>query len=74
MGNLKRRQREILATLTHLGGVASTRQIAERLTLSVNGVSQSLGALEGRYVTSLGGHAGDIAWKLLPGRKARRES
>lgn len=58
----KKRQRDILLALYHLGGTASTRQIAERLGLHVNGVAQSLGALD--CVEDLGGRAGDRQWRL----------
>jgi predicted transcriptional regulator len=60
---LKKRQKSILTALTELGGEATTRQIAERVNLHVNGVSQSLGALT-RQVECLGGRGGKIKWKL----------
>jgi hypothetical protein len=60
---LKKRQKEILAALSELGGEATTRQIAEKADLHVNGVSQSLGALHD-HVECLGGRAGDTRWKL----------
>lgn len=58
----KPRQRNILLALYHLGGTASTRQIADRLGLHVNGVAQSLGALD--CVEDLGGRAGQRRWRL----------
>lgn len=58
----KPRQRDILLTLHELGGTATTRQIAAKLGLHVNGVSQSLSALD--CVEHLGGHAGDRLWRL----------
>ena len=61
---LKKRQKIILSVLAELGGEATTRQIAEKANLHVNGVSQSLGALF-KYVKCLGGRAGDIKWKLI---------
>lgn len=60
---LKRRQRNILTALTDLGGEATTRQIAERAGLNVNGVSQSLGALY-QNVECLGGRGGETRWRL----------
>lgn len=61
---LKKRQKAILAALSELGGEATTRQIAEKVNLHVNGVSQSLGALY-KYVECLGGRAGETRWKLV---------
>lgn len=61
---LKKRQKNILSALHNLGGEATTRQIAERVNLHVNGVSQSLGALY-KYVECLGGRSGDTKWGLL---------
>jgi hypothetical protein len=60
---LKKRQKLILAALAELGGEATTRQIAEKVNLNVNGISQSLGAMTG--VECLGGRAGETRWKLL---------
>ncbi len=65
MGGLKRRQKEILAALKELGGEATTRQVAEKTRLNVNGVSQSLGAYSMRErVEYLGGKRGECRWKL----------
>ncbi|MDP2705540.1 MAG: winged helix-turn-helix transcriptional regulator [Patescibacteria group bacterium] len=61
---LKKRQKNILTALKELGGEASTREIAEKVSLNVNGVSQSLGAL-GKYVVGLGGRGGEMRWKLV---------
>lgn len=61
---LKRRQRLILEALQSLGGEATTRQIADKVNLHVNGVSQSLGAMT-EHVSCLGGKAGDTKWMLL---------
>jgi hypothetical protein len=60
---LKRRQRLILRALSDLGGEATTRQIADKAQLSVNGVSQSLGVLR-EYVSPVGGKAGETKWVL----------
>lgn len=60
---LKKRQKLILSALLELGGKATTRQIAEKTNLHVNGVAQSLSALN-QYVIFLGGRAGEIKWKL----------
>lgn len=60
---LKKRQRIILAALAELGGKATTRQIAEKANLNVNGVSQSLGAMY-QHVECLGGRGGETRWKL----------
>ena len=59
---LKKRQRIILVALRDLGGTATTRQIAEKTDLNVNGVSQTLGALVD-YVQCLGGSAGETKWE-----------
>ena len=61
---LKNRQKTILAVLTELGGEATTRQVAEKVNLHVNGVSQSLGVLT-EYVICLGGRGGETRWKLV---------
>lgn len=60
---LKNRQKLILSALTELSGEASTKQIAEKVNLNVNGVSQSLGAMN-EQVECLGGRAGETRWRL----------
>lgn len=60
---LKKRQKYILSALEELGGEATTRQIAEKTGFHVNGVSQSLSALN-KCVARLGGSGGEIKWKL----------
>ncbi|MFA7201713.1 MAG: hypothetical protein WC099_01835 [Candidatus Paceibacterota bacterium] len=61
---LSKRQKSIIAVLETLGGEATTKEIAEKMNLSVNGVSQSLGALY-KYVNYLGGGSGgNTKWKL----------
>jgi hypothetical protein len=59
---LKKRHRIILAALAELGGEATTRQIAGKVNLNVNGVSQSLGAIS--QVICLGGRGGETKWKI----------
>ncbi len=59
---LKKRQKLILSALSELGGEATTRQIAEKLNLNVNGVSQSLSFM--KQVVCLGGRGGEIKWGL----------
>ena len=67
MPGLKARQKDILIALERFGGTATVRQIASRLELDVNGVSQSLGAPSLReYVRDTGkGKAGDRVWELI---------
>lgn len=60
---LKKRQKTILAALTELGGEATTRQIAKKVSLNVNGVAQSLDAMYQR-IEHLGGRGGERKWKL----------
>jgi len=60
---LKRRQKIILAALNELGGIATTKQIAEKTNLNVNGVSQTLGVLSPKYVKCLGGRGGNTKWQ-----------
>lgn len=43
---MKPRQRRILQALIDLGGRATQKEIAQKTGLSVNGVSQSLGAMQ----------------------------
>lgn len=59
---LKKRQQEILQALDELGGMATTRQIAAKTGLNVNGVSQSLGALDQVEMTD-NGKGGDTEWR-----------
>ncbi len=64
---LKKRQRNILEALQSLGGEATTRQIAAKVDLHINGVSQSLGASSmSSRVRYLGGKAGETKWALTP--------
>ena len=60
--NSKKRKKIILAALAGLGGKATTRQIAEKVNLNVNGVSQSLGVMN--EVVYSGGNGGDTEWKI----------
>jgi hypothetical protein len=60
---LKKRQKNILIALAELGGEATTRQIAKKAGLNVNGVSQSLGALH-QCVDCLGGRGGETRWRV----------
>lgn len=62
---LKLRARSILQALSDLGGEASTREISAKVDLSVNGVSQTLGALSPLYVQCLrdSGTGGDTRWR-----------
>ena len=64
---LKRRQREILEVMMRARKeIVTTREIAGRLRLHVNGVSQSLSALglKGYVREELGGDGGDRKWRL----------
>lgn len=66
---LKARQKEVLKALRNLGGIASTRAIAEETDLHVNGVSQTLGALAARsLVRQLPGETrgGSVRWEIVP--------
>lgn len=66
---LKRRQKDILFILRAMGGIATTRGIAYRVGLNVNGVAQSLGALAARdEVSCLGGVGGDTEWMINVGQ------
>ncbi len=54
-----------MRALKELGETATTRQIAERTELHVNGVSQSLGALcQNEHVNRLDGEGGEARWEL----------
>ena len=61
---LKKRQKMILQALGDLGGEATTRQIAGKVNLNVNGVSQSLGAMY-PLVACLEGKGGETRWKRI---------
>jgi tRNA(Ile)-lysidine synthase TilS/MesJ len=43
---------------------ATTREIATIAKLNTNGVSQTLGSLDGKSVRCLGSKGGDTRWKL----------
>lgn len=56
----------ILMALWYLGGLdkgITTRQVAERTGLNVNGLSQTLGRMH-FDVDCLGGRGGEAKWKL----------
>jgi len=53
---MKPRQRRILQALIDLGGRATQKEIAQKTGMSVNGVSQSLGALQAQ------GHVALVEW------------
>lgn len=49
--------------LKKLGGQATTRQIAEKVELSVNGTAQTIGTMDDiEYVS---GKYGDKVWRLI---------
>ena len=63
------RHRKILQALVALGGVGTTREIADQCGLDTNGVSQSLGSISMEdQVESAGGDSrgGGIRWRLIP--------
>lgn len=65
MGQLKKRQRVILAAIQNLGGATepvTTSQIAIATDMNVNGVSQTLGRMEN--VRCVGGKGGNTKWQL----------
>jgi len=62
MISTRKRKEMILSALKGFGGIATTRQIAEKVNLNVNGVSQTLGVLQ--QVKCLGGRGGECKWKL----------
>ena len=58
--------KRILTALWDLGGKATTRQIAEKVHRSVNGVSQSMGVLEKHgLVERLNYKGGDSEWQAI---------
>lgn len=63
MCTLKKRQRLILSALREMpGGLGTTKEIAEKTGLHVNGVAQTLGALN-EYVEYLNGKGGNVLWR-----------
>lgn len=61
---LPKRQRLIRQQLLR-SGIATTRQIAESLGMNVNGISQSLGAMQTRgLVSRLEGRGAETVWEL----------
>ncbi|MDP3935012.1 MAG: hypothetical protein Q8Q46_02250 [Candidatus Giovannonibacteria bacterium] len=64
--NSKKRRQIILNAIRELGGKASTRQIAIATGFDANGVSQSLGAMSGRGLVSMGDYKmGNTEWMLV---------
>ena len=62
---IKPRQRRILQALKDLGGKATQREIAQKTDMSVNGVSQSLGALQGQgFVVLLEWSRKEATWAI----------
>ncbi len=58
---MKPRHRKIVQALLDLGGTATTREIAKQAGLNTNGVSQSMGWIEG--VKEVGMYEGaDTRW------------
>lgn len=58
-------QQLILQTIINSGGKATTREVANKINRSVNGVSQGFGSLNGReIVTHVGGKDGDTQWQV----------
>lgn len=61
-----KRKKKILKVMWDLGGLdnpVTTRQIAQKTKLNVNGVSQTLGSMW-FDVDCLGGRGGERKWKL----------
>lgn len=55
------RKKAIRKTFIELGNQATTAQIAEKLNLNINGVSQTIGSMKGlQYIN---GKAGQTRWK-----------
>lgn len=63
--NSVQRKKACLKTLKDLGGKATTREIAERLELNLNGVSQTLGRMSEVRCLPDEGKGGDIPWVLV---------
>ena len=61
---LKQRQRDILHALRKLGGEATTREIAKKADMNVNGVAQSLGAMH-KHINCLGGRGCETRWSII---------
>ncbi|MBI4132406.1 MAG: hypothetical protein HY474_02125 [Candidatus Sungbacteria bacterium] len=61
---LKRRQREILKALKSFGGQATTAAIAEKTSLDVKGVAQTLDALF-VYVELVHGKGREATWRII---------
>ena len=53
-----------MGELAELSGEATTRQIAEKVNMNVNGVSQSLGVMT-EFVEPLDARGGETRWKLV---------
>lgn len=66
------RKQRVLDALKELGGTATTRQVAEKCGLNVNGVSQTLSSISGTYLTGEG-EAGDRVWALVKSSETNQE-
>ncbi len=64
---MKQRQRLILEAMLNIGRWASTQEIAMRVGLNTNGVSQSLSALSGEYLVTEKRKKNDY-WKIIAGK------
>lgn len=63
---LRKRQRLILEVIKQRGGTATARELAACTKRSIDGVTQSLAALDIHgYVQYLGGVGGDQSWRLV---------
>ncbi|MCX6810597.1 MAG: hypothetical protein NTY30_02585 [Candidatus Berkelbacteria bacterium] len=67
MPSSKTNKKNAYKILVALGGLATTRRIATILDRNVNGVSQTLGSIEGLRMG--GGRGGDTEWIIPTGHR-----
>ena len=64
MNKRQRRKQDIIQALMDLGGQATIREISERAKLNTNGVSQSLGTIDG--IRQIGmGRGSTTLWQVV---------
>jgi FaeA-like protein len=64
MNKRLRRKQAIIQALVELGGTATTREISEQVGLNTNGVSQSLGTIDGIRQVGIGRGSATL-WQVI---------
>jgi hypothetical protein len=70
MNKRLRRKQAIIQALMELGGQATIREIAEKAGFNTNGVSQSLGTIDGIQQIGMGRGSATL-WQVVPRSEPR---